>query len=219
MAVFVVSCGRSGTNLILETLAGNSNLRPSDIIENKLLFKRPKKYGKRYLTKCDTYYISNTNQIVQLMRENPDAKIIWTIRDPRDMCMSKIYRGWKKKAEDASIEGCLKDLSHMFDVYTYFTMFFSDRILVVKMEDLIRNIERESKKMCEFIGIEYEENMNYPYKRMRETKKKYTTLDRSQIELWKRYRTVYDGFFSDWDLPNLFNEVKYLIEVFGYDKT
>jgi len=218
MPIFVVSCGRSGTNLVLETLAGNSNLRSSDVIENKLLFRRPKKYDKKYLTKCDTIYCK-PYQVDILFELNPDAKIIWTIRDPRDMCMSKIYRGWKKKAADASFDGCLEDLNYMYNIYTYTVNKYPDKIMVVKMEDLIIDIENESKRMCDFIDIPYEEEMKYPYNRMRETKKKYTTLDKGQIGLWERWSEVYDGFFLsiEIDIVKLFEEVNYLILLFNYD--
>ena len=229
MSVAVVGCGRSGTNLVLEILSGNSKLKPSKEVENKKLFRNGK-YPSDYLTKCDTVYF-NAKDFERTMEQNPELLIVWTIRDPRDMILSKIKRGQPKSkggdgsekiAGDATPKGCLEDLKRMFDLHKFAFKNYKDRLMWVRMEDIINDIERWSKRMCAFIDIPYEEQMSKPMSRMRnkDKVKRYKGLDKSQIGLWKNYKEIYNGFFAknEYPIEKLFKDVEYLIDYFGYEK-
>ncbi len=227
MSVAVIGCGRSGTNVMLEILHGSSELLPSNNPENTRLCEGI--YGKSYLTKCDTCYFT-PKELETTLNRNKDMKIIWSIRDPRDMILSKIKRGQPKSkggdgseniSDDATPEGCIQDIASMYHCYKYITKAFSDRILLIRLEDVLLNIEEETKKMCDFLNITYEKRMcNFP-DRMRnpDKKKRYKTVDKTQISLWKEWKTIYSGFFSENNYPirELFDSVNLLIKEFGYE--
>lgn len=224
MAVAVVGCGRSGTNMVLEILRGNSKLKASEKPEDKKLFHRKQPLCESYLTKCDTVYFTE-NEFTNTMNLNESLKIVWTIRDPRDMILSKIKRGQpgednKRLADDATPEGCMNDLNKMYQLFLHAKKHFSDRLLLVKMEDVIRNIREEAQRMCDFLGIPLEEKMIDFVPRMRNgfKKKRYKTLDQGQLELWNDWRGVYDGYFAknNYPIEDLFANSQSLVENFGY---
>jgi hypothetical protein len=169
MSVVVLSCGRTGTNIALEMLRGNSNLKASQIVENKGLTKPVKLYPNNYLTKCDTVYVE-TDEMVNLLETNPNMKIIWTIRDPRDVMMCKIRRGQPNTegrgnwvSDDGTPEGAEDDMRVMLSMYSHLIEVVPEKIMLVRMEDMITNTEKTAKKMCEFLGIDFEEEMtNFP---------------------------------------------------------
>lgn len=222
--VLVFSSGRTGTNICLEVLTGNSKLQPSDPPEDKQVFKRNVIYPDFYLTKCSVTYCKNYNEFYNLMYNNPDTKIIWTIRHPFDVCLSKLYRGrplpkrGRISAADATVEGCVKDLYKMFDLYKRSIQDFNDNILLVKMEDIITNIENESKRMCNFIGIPYQEDMKVPHLRMRHEGKRerYKTLDTNELNKYPEWKTLYNGFYNNFDIELLFSLIKPIKDYFRY---
>ena len=215
MSVFVIGAGRSGTNLVLEILTGSSCLKASKEIENKKLFLLPKKYKNDYLTKCDTLYIKS-NQIEKFIKLNPDGKFILTLRDPRDMILSKIYNGnlVKPPAADVVPEVCIQDLKHMdliFDLVRSRT-----NVYMIRLEDLLWSIGPEIERLCLFLKIPFKEKMLYFYKRMRNLKKRerYSGLELDQRYMYKRISEIYGGFFvkNKYPLDWMFSEVEYLID-------
>jgi len=209
MSIAVIGCGRSGTNLVLEILRGSSVLDASPQPENKDLCGGT--YEPSYLTKCDTWYFL-PEELGETLEKNTHMKIVWTIRDPRDMILSKIKRGQPKSeggdgsesvSDDATVTGCLVDMTHMFMCYSHIKKNFPDRILVVRMEDVLLNVEEETKRMCEFLDIPFENDMcDFPNRmRNKDKKKRYSKIDKSQLEVWKRWDSVYSGFFSENEYP------------------
>ena len=228
MSVAVIGCGRSGTNITLEILRGSSELDASIEPENKNLCKGFL-YDSLYLTKCDTWYFT-PSELEETMKQNLDMKIIWTMRDPRDMVLSKIVHGQPKSlggdgsdrvSDDATPEGCRIDIDHMYECYNHNIQKFPERVLLVRMEDVLSDIEKETKRMCEFIGINYDQEMcDFP-SRMRnpDKRKRYSSVDKSQIAVWKEWKTAYSGFFSenDYNIETLFEYFQPLVEEFGYE--
>jgi len=213
----VISTGRSGTNLVLEMLAANSYFIPTDPPEMKDIFYRGTLPTDRFLTKSDTWYCRSHVFFTQMLKMNPSLKIVWSIRHPYDTCMSKIYRGRNTHADDASFEGCIADMYHMLAIYQRVR---NERIAIVRMEDTIRDIEKVAKDLCNWLGVEFEEAMKYPYKNMRHAGKKerYDKLDTGQIDMWRRKDEIYDGFFKDIEIEQLFRFMKPIIDFFGYEE-
>ncbi len=215
--IIVVGAGRSGTNLVLEMLAGNTFFNPSDPPEDKMVFYKAN-LPQNYLCKCDTIYFS-WSAFSRFLQTSQYCNIIWTIRNPKDMILSKMYRGYGH-ADDASPMGCVGDIFYMFGLYKLAESRFNTRMMLVKMEDVILDIEKEAKEICRWYGIKYEESMNYPHLRMRHKGKKerYKTLDKEQIDLWEHWDTLYDGFFvkNSINVEQLFREVEPITKYFGY---
>jgi len=126
-------------------------------------------------------------------------------------------------SDDATFEGCLEDIGWMKQVYDYIAKSYPDRILLVKMEDIILNFKETLQNICEFCGIPYEDEMENFVSRYRGTVKatkgkRYKTLDKGQVALYKRRYEIYNGFYKehDIDLDLLFDKLKTYQEEFDY---
>lgn len=214
MSVIILSCGRSGGSMITEILASSSYLDPDIDIDNRELFKH-NKYPKDYLVKGPDTIHYRYEQLKDLMKTDLDMKIIWPVRHPYDMALSKIRRGQgqslggDKESEglsaDATPDGAIKNIYKMLDTYKKLISDFSDRVYLIKMEDIILNFQTSITELCEWIEIPYDEDMINFYKRMRNKYKKgrYNKLDISQINIWKKYPDIYNGFFKNHNNINL----------------
>lgn len=146
-------------------------------------------------------------------------KIVWTIRHPYDMALSKINRGWKNQSDDATFCGCVYDLYKMTDLHQRVTDKFPDRVYTIRMEDILLNTVNEVKDLCNWLGIEYEEDMQYFYKRMRnpEKKNRYDEIDISQIEMYNSKEYVRKiGTKSDINIRKLFKIIDPIVYYFKY---
>uniref|UniRef100_A0A6H1ZLI8 Putative sulfotransferase domain contining protein n=1 Tax=viral metagenome TaxID=1070528 RepID=A0A6H1ZLI8_9ZZZZ len=218
MKVVVFSAGRSGTNIALEVLRGNPYFLASDPPEDKAVFLRDMAYPDRYLTKSDATYCRSYSFLKNVMEQNRDMFIVWTVRDPRDMCLSKIRRGFKRGSDDATFDGCIADLFHMVDLHKRAMNDFKDRIYTIKMENILLDTEPEIKNLCRWLNIEYLEEMKFFYKRMRNKnkKKRYSDIDLSQIKMYRNQ--IYTSEVADYgiNLVLLFLTIKPIINYFGY---
>jgi hypothetical protein len=218
--VVVLSAGRSGTNLVLEVLSGSKLLSPSSYPEDKMVCKSGKVYPYNYLTKTDTIYIDNFGQFADFMKKNWHCKVIFTVRHPFDWSLSKIYRGFGH-ADDATMEGCIKDLYWASYLFKEATCTFPDRIMPVKMEDVIRDVKKTTEQMCMFLNLPFDNDMLKPHTRMRHEKYKEEYGDKihDNIDLYKKWDTIYDCFFTkvDFDLKKLFKKVEPLTKTFCYE--
>tara|TARA_R110002096_G_scaffold75922_1_gene179394 strand:+ start:87 stop:743 length:657 start_codon:yes stop_codon:yes gene_type:complete len=214
--------------MLLESLRGSSHLVATYVPEDKNCIRSNKKVYEKYLSKCDTVYVDNLGQVGAFMQNNPELKILWTIRDPRDMALSKIYRGQPGNdsiilSDDATFEGCLGDIEWMKKIYDYVVENYSNRIMLVKMEDIILDFKNTIEGVCRFCNIPYEDEMEDFVSRFRGTVKatkgkRYKKLDKSQVALFKRKYEIYDGFYKghDIDLELLFDKLEKYQKEFDY---
>jgi len=225
MSALVLGCGRTGTNMLLEILRASNQLHATSIAEDKRVFYRNESLPAKYLSKCDTVYVPDVGMARKLLEDNPELKILWTIRDLRDTALSKIYRGQPGHdsptlSDDATHDGCISDMEWMYRIYSFIKNNYPQRILVVKMEDVILNFEKTIQEVCKFCDITYTNEMKSFTSRYRNANKsrRYKSLDQSQISLYKNIETIYDGFFNthDVDLNSLFGEIEKYQQEFGY---
>lgn len=223
VSILVLSCGRTGTNMVTELLRGDSTLNALPHDDNSL-FRRPRTLPENYLAKTDTWYIDNTQQIADVLESNPHLKIVWTVRNFKDVIMSKIYRGQPGNdnnhtlADDASLEGCEKDMMWMKECYMFIKEFYSDRLILSKMETLLENPEEAAKNLASQTNLVYNPEMLSFASRMRNSNKKsrYKGIDKSQLSLHERKEEVYNGFFKDYDFGNLDIVAEHLNKFFNY---
>jgi hypothetical protein len=231
MAVAVIGAGRSGTNMVLEVLTGHPGFKPSEPPEDKQLFSRLRAvYLDEYLTKCDTLYCQTAGHLASLLVTNPQMKLVWTIRDPRDMVLSKLRAGWREGkpmvSDDATFEGCIADMYHMFDLWKRAYEIDKNRNWTAYFEDIILKPDREITQLCKWLKIPYNDDMPKFYERMRHPGKKErygNKLDKEQVGLWKRWPEVYDGLFHPEktkipvDVPLLFSAMEPIVRHFQYE--
>lgn len=228
MKVIVVGGGRSGTNMALEMLRASGQFKASEPPENKTIFKQGTfLYGSNYLTKCDTFYI-DINSLNSSLLKDKNIKIVFTIRDPRDMAMSKLYRGlpFEKGGDcpelsyDATPDRCIETLYHMMFIYDFLMKNFWSVTKLIKMEDIILKTKNVVEDLCKWIGIEFNPEMCHFYNYMRNISKskRYNEIDKSQIQMWKKWKTVYGGYLNNFNMEEIFKEIKPITEEFKYEK-
>ena len=229
MQVLVLSCGRTGTNMLLEIMRGNSRLDATPFAEDKYVFQDSRELPSGYLSKCDTVYINDTQQIDDLFNKNPLLRVLFTVRDWRDCAMSKFYRGQPGQdnniiADDATVEGCIEDLKWMETIHDYLTDKYFRNTLTIKMEDIILNFDRTIEGICGFCALPFErENMISFTERYRNNFKsdRYKDIDKSQVKLYKKIDAVYEGFFTEdrnkKEINEVFERIKPLLLKYGYE--
>jgi len=85
----------------------------------------------------------------------PAAKFIHLIRDPRDIAISHVKLGWSGHyyfAADPWIEA-------ERDWESLSANLSKDQFIDVRYEELVANPETELKRVCEFLGVDYSENL------------------------------------------------------------
>lgn len=229
--VLVLGCGRTGTNMITSMIAGSSKLSLDPQFENREIFRNlNRNYSNKYLCKSDVTYMNNYNQLQNLIAKG--FKIIFTMRDPRGVIMSKIRRGQPKSSggdnpgetihDDATPKTAIQSLTKAYETYKQCKNDYPESVMLVRMEDVIRNPKDTLTSVSEFLNIPYEDTMiNFgdrvvnKYKKKRYGKK----LDKGQLELWRDWSNVYDGFFTKAgiDMNKHFNTLKPIIEYFKYE--
>lgn len=224
MGVIVIGGGRSGTNIVLEMLRQSPSLDATTEVEDKLFARRGMYvYPGKYLSKCDTHYLT-WDKLQQTLENNLRMSVVFTIRDPRDMCMSKIYRGQPGHdtpvlSEDATIEGCIESIEHMLSIYRKLIQTYQERLHIIRMEHVLRDPENVAERLCVNLSIEYSPEMPKFYNHMRNwyKAKRYKYIDTNQIGMWQHWAHMYDGFFLRYPMEDIFKRVYYMVKELGYE--
>ena len=91
----------------------------------------------------------------------PNSKIIHIIRDPRDVVLSRTKARWSKKYP-YFIHSIIYYLQMTLGRKMLYKYYSKSNYYELKYEDLIRESDYELKKICNFLGVEYEKNiLNY----------------------------------------------------------
>ncbi|HTW68728.1 MAG TPA: sulfotransferase [Acetobacteraceae bacterium] len=128
-------------------LAAGAGLR--DVIE-LVIARLLAESGKQRLGDKTPHYFEIVPELATLF---PDAVFIYLVRDGRDVAMSWIDAGWQRYYEPGfewpRAMGCLRR-----DLRAY-----PDRVLEVRYEDLVRRAEDTTRRICEFLGEDFEPAM------------------------------------------------------------
>jgi len=234
--VLVTGTGHSGGNWVTEIINLSGKYRFTEFVEDRTLFSYdtlPPAYGTKLA--IENYGV-NIRNLKRLLDTNSNLKIVYTLRHPVDNCLSMIYRAipaeenetfsgrWLDYHPTGTTIGAVKDIEYSQMILDFLKSEYPDRVLVVKLEDLIRNTEREVDKICEFLDIPKNEKMleAYKYSRNPHHAKRYEgKLDIKQAEVRKHLDTAYNGFFRDKQgLVQLIEKVlSPIVSDFGYKET
>ena len=91
----------------------------------------------------------------QLLKQFPDAKIIHVIRDPRDVARSSVGMGWA----GSTYYGINHWEKTESDWAKYGRDLPAERVMTVRYEELIVEPELWLHRMCDFIGVPYQDAM------------------------------------------------------------
>jgi Sulfotransferase family len=99
----------------------------------------------------------NSIEIVPQLRVlYPGAKFIHLVRDGRDVAISHIDANWKTRCYDGRNFNWTKALRHRA---AHSKAGFDARILDVRYEDLVTRLEPTVRRICDFIGEDFEPRM------------------------------------------------------------
>ena len=187
--------------LATDRIFNNSNLDIDATLDYPALIKsfliqKQRRDGKQFIgATCHRHYD-------RLLKLFPDARFIYLLRDPRDVARSTIGMGWAGnvwKGVDRWIEaeelwGKMKKTIR------------ASSYVEVRYEDLIAAPEATLSTVCNFLNIEYDNQMmSYPA---------YTTYsipDPTLVEQWKRKLTKKQVQLVESRAGSFMNERKYVI--------
>lgn len=96
----------------------------------------------------------NTAHLHWIDRVFPQAKYVHMLRDGRDVVSSYVQAGLYSSVEEAG-----QRWRRSVTMARRFGERFPDRYLEVRYENLVRRPEREVRRVCEFLGIEFRKDM------------------------------------------------------------
>lgn len=231
--VFIVGCGHSGTSLMLSMLDSHTILY--GIPYESRVFLEPNKHSiitkalawqQECLYAGKSTWVEKTPKHVyflgKVLKTFPNSKVIIMMRDGRDVacsikakvgCLSHGIKEWKNSI--TAIEEYIDD----------------DRIKIVKLEWLVSNRELALKEICDFLEIEYEEEMlsyhkvrRFYYSRV--IKKPYTASDGENhlaLRNWQINQPLFNNTSRWKDEMSLEERARFkveaqeLLEKFGYE--
>jgi len=219
MRILVTGTGRGGTTLLREVVVGLNAARfycGAYSKEEDRDFFNYKELPEQYMTKLATPNPSNPNMgytkesLIKYMEKYDDLYLIFSIRHPVDTCMSKIVRGrkhsdgghkwWEEISVDGTIEGAIRAVIFMHNIYETVKKQYPTRVLAVKMEELILNPKETVGRIATFLhcGVTSRSLVFYRYNSNPYQFRDYgTELNKNQINLHEKWQTAYDGYFKD----------------------
>ncbi|MDA0978476.1 MAG: sulfotransferase [Proteobacteria bacterium] len=133
------------------------------------------------------------------------ARVIHTVRNPLDTCLSCFFQNFTK-GQDYSFD--LKALAHFYNDYRrlmeHWVSIYPDRILTVRYEDVLEDQEAQTRRMLDFLGLDFEEACIDFHK----TERKVSTASFLQVR-----QPLYKTSRQRW--MNYRSELKELAEIIG----
>ena len=114
--------------------------------------------GKRLVDKNPL----NMTRIPLIHRLFPNAKIVLALRDPRDVVLSnymQIFRAPAYARMCEEIESTAQGYAAAFQAWNTYADVLKLDVLQVRLEDVVEDVEAFSRRICEFIGVEWSDAM------------------------------------------------------------
>lgn len=113
-----------------------------------------KSHNKSWLIEQTPWYGQRIDLLVKLF---PDAKFIHMVRDGRDVALSFSRTPWWHKSVGLNLGRWAREIKKIsVDASVYLDV---SRYIEVKYEDLVLNPKYELSRVCEFLGVDFEEPM------------------------------------------------------------
>ena len=151
--------------------------------------------GKVFVDK----YPLNTLKLPLIARLFPDAKILLAGRDPRDIVLSCFRHRFRMSApiyELLTIEGAARYYDAVMQLLIRLMSSLTVDTCLVRHEDLVTEFEREMKRICKFLDLEWAAAMGDFALRTRKrgvltpsTAQLVRGLNTEGLGQWRRYRT------------------------------
>ncbi len=215
--IFIIGMPRSGTSLLEQILSthskiyGAGELNYLQKIIDKLGLEKPYNM-KEYFNEIRKYYysqiskISNSDFIIDKLPSNfrwvgfiikafPEAKIIHIQRNPMAVCWSNYKNFFLDSGLDFNLNQ--RDVAEYYSMYLklidFWTAKYKKNILDIQYEMFVKNFETNTKKILEYLNLQWE-NQLLQYQK---TNRPVTTASHQQVrekikmntsEEWKKYK-------------------------------
>jgi len=132
----------------------------------------------------------------------PDAKIIFSLRHPLDVCLSNFQQNYLLNSEMTkliSFEHCVKRYNEVFTLFEHYHSYLplSDNLLFVKYEELTDKLPEVANKVFTFLDIKKDDKYLEFYKHARE--RIINTSSRNQVTepLYHNSRYKYNNYLTN----------------------
>ncbi|HEY1930388.1 MAG TPA: sulfotransferase [Acetobacteraceae bacterium] len=219
LPVFIVGMPRSGTTLVEQIAAshpavfgageGKEIASIVSALDHGLPYSRPASWNRLTVRKEATWHIARLREVggdaarvTNKMPDNlrylghlsvlfPNARIVICRRDLRDVCLSCFFRRFTDEALDWAND--LRDLALRAkaseDLVALWREVLPTRVLEISYERLVGNLETESRRLIEFLGLEWDPACLSFYETER------AVLTASQ---WQVRQPIYDSSVGRW---------------------
>jgi hypothetical protein len=224
--IFIVGMPRSGTTLVEQIVSSHSQVTGAGELDFAAQFGAAIATGftevnneslldfrQNYLNKLQN--VSNGNLIVtDKMPQNfgyigllaaafPEAKIVHVKRTPAAVC----WANYKQYFRSKNIGYCyaIDDVLSYYKLYEnlmeFWTNTLSNRIYKLDYEQLTVNQESETRRLIEYLGLDWDENCLSPQNNMRSVATASNLQVRQKVyqgssEQWKKYEPFLNGAFD-----------------------
>lgn len=196
MRILVSGMARGGTCLLTEVVRGLGIVKFTVVIEEKKFLKYkelPANYGTKFTVDSPAFTL---DIIARLMDRYADFYIVFSLRHPLDVFMARLLR---VKSIESDFNVAMSRIEKFHSIYKAMLNHYPDRVLAVKMEELILHPDREVRRVAKFFGVAPRQQALefYKYNRNKYHQKRYKgQLNASQVGIHKRWETMNDGFFK-----------------------
>ena len=160
----------------------------------------------------------NIMRVALIWRIFPGAKFILAVRHPLDVCLSCYMQNFKINTANAnffSLEDAALFYSRVMELWCQYVELLPISYHMVKYEDLVANLEGETRRILQFLGLDWNENVLKFYQHARE-KEHIKTASYHQVS-----RPIYTDAVYRWQRYEKYCEpirdiVAPYIEHFGY---
>ena len=225
--VFILGMPRSGTTLVEQIISCHSNVQGAgeldllrrlghslacgqEKIESKNLLNLRSSYlAELKNSSCEKPFVTDkmpTNflYIGLILTALPEAKIIHVKRDPKATCWSNFKHYFSGKGLKYSYD--INDTIHFFNLYKdllqYWNKKYRERIYSLNYEKLTIEQELETKKLIEYIGLDWEDACLSPHKNTRNVQTASVKQVRNRVytgssKAWQRYALYLNNIFDN----------------------
>lgn len=183
---------------------------------NVVFHKQLRSAGKaRFGDKTPNYFFI----VPELATLYPGAKFIHLIRDGRDVAISFVDAGWERYYDRKEFEWTLA----MRQQRQYARMSIADQILEVRYEDLVINLDGSIKRICAFLGEQFEPAMldwsdqkkNIPDRERHIHAKLDRPVSNDAVGVWKKKLSAFECFLIESCLHRDLSELGYELRFKG----
>jgi len=158
--------------------------------------------------------------VPKLVEWFPDSRYLHIIRDPRAMYSSMILMDKRRRSNQTKMKGCLIGLKRLFYLWRQYKKAIKihkryknmDNYYISRFEDIVSQPEKHIKQLCEFLKIDFKENMLYPSivdSSYNDSKKK-IGFDKKTLSRWKNQISPKSEAMIKLLLKNEMKEMGYL---------